>query len=311
MTRAGSRRQRRRRPGAPSLGTIVLFTAPALIVYLVIFVYPVVAALGNGFFEWRGTARGSFVGFDNYVALFSLQPYADQFLTAVKNNLLFFAGTMVLQNGVGLLLALALHRSIRGRRVFQTIFAMPYLMSALVIGYAWSMILSPQFGVVNSLMAAVGLERHPWLGDPDLIMLILIAINAWQWCGCSMLIFGAALGSIPQEQVEAAQLDGTPYWRLVRLILLPQMIPALSVITILTFVGAFNLFDLVYAVGGSSGGPGGAADVVGTLFYRVSFGNSLNSYGLSGALSMVQLVLILGVTVLVQRVLARVHRRYA
>lgn len=300
-----------RRPRAPSKGVVVAFIAPALVLYSVLFLYPVVAALLNGLFEWRGIARGAFVGLANFRTLFTLQPYANQFVAALGNNLEFFVGTMVLQNGIGLLLALALHRTIRGRRFFQTVFSVPYLMSALVIGYAWSMILSPQFGILNQLLVNLGMDRRAWLGDPDLIMLIIIMINSWQWCGCSMLIFGAALGGIPAEHIEAAQLDGARYWRIVRSIQLPQMIPVISVVTILTVIGSFNLFDLVYAVGGSSGGPGGAADVLGTLFYRISFGNSLNATGLSGALSAVQLVLILAVTVLIQRGLRALSRRYS
>lgn len=296
--------------GRPPLQTILLFVGPALLLYVIIFLYPIITAFANSFFRWEGIARGPFVGIDNYKVLFSLQPYAEQFFNALSNNFIFFIGTMVAQNGVGLLLALAVNRSIRGRRLFQTIFAMPYLMSALVIGYAWGMILSPQFGALNSILRGIGLEGHAWLGDPSLTMPILIIINAWQWCGAPMLIFGAALAGVSEEHIEAAQLDGARYWRVVRSVQLPQIIPAFSIVTILTAVGTFNLFDLVYAIGGSSGGPAGAGDVLGTLFYRISFGNDVNSIGLSGALSLVQFAIIMAVTIAIQQVLAAANRRY-
>lgn len=294
----------------PPLRTILLFVGPALLLYIVIFLYPIITAFANSLFRWEGIARGPFVGIDNYRALFSIQPYANEFFSALSNNFIFFIGTMVAQNGAGLLLALAVNRSIQGRRLFQTIFAMPYLMSALVIGYAWGMILSPQFGALNALLRGIGLQGHAWLGDPSLMMPILIIINAWQWCGAPMLIFGAALAGISQEHIEAAQLDGARYWRVVRSIQLPQIIPAFSIVTILTAVGTFNLFDLVYAIGGSSGGPGGAGDVLGTLFYRISFGNDLNSIGLSGALSLVQFVIIMAVTIAIRQGLTAANRRY-
>jgi raffinose/stachyose/melibiose transport system permease protein len=293
---------------------VLLFVTPAVVLFGALYVYPILTALSYGFFSWRGIARESFAGLENFRSLLTLQPYADQLGAAITNNTVFFVGTMVLQNGLGLLLALALHRTIRGRRVFQTIFSTPYLMSSLIIGYIWSLILVPtHYGPVNALLTAVGLESwsHPWLGDPATIMPVIILINSWQWCGCPMLIFGAALAGLPEEQMEAARLDGASYWQIVRGIQLPQMVPSVMIVTVLTFIGSFNVFDLIYAVGGTSGGPGGAADVLGTLFYRISFGNSLNSIGLSGAMSVLMLLIVLVCTVVIYRVFGMLQRRYS
>lgn len=304
------RPRRQRLAGAPRITTILAFVGPALLLYSVVYLYPILSALINAFFSWQGSSRLGFAGLANFTEVMALEPYASQLSRAVWNNLYFFAGAMIVQNGAGLLLALALQRALPGKRFFQVVFSAPYLMSALVIGYAWSMLLSPRFGVVNSLLATVGLEGRAWLADPTLIMPILILINAWQWSGVPMLIFGASLAGIPEEQIEAAKIDGAGYWRIVGSVKLPQLIPAFSVVTVLTFIGSMNLFDLVYAIGGTSGGAGGAADVLGTLFYRVSFSNSLNSAGLSGALSVIQFVLILIVTIGIQRGLSALDRRY-
>lgn len=309
-TRGTKRGPGRSRGLAPAPRVIIAFIAPALALYSVIFVYPVLSALGNSFFQWSGTARGAFSLFDNYETIFGLQPYAGQFFTALGNNGVFFVGTMILQNGTGLVLAFVLNRTLAGKRLFQTVISLPYLMSALVIGYAWSMILSPRFGVLNAVLGMLGIDGPAWLGEPSLIMPILILINSWQWCGVPMLIFGAALAGIPHEQIEAARTDGASAPRIAFGVQLPQLVPALSMITVLTLIGSFNLFDLVYAIGGTSGGIGGAADVLGTLFYRISFSNSPNAIGLSGALSMVQLVLILALTVVAQRLFAALSRRY-
>ncbi|MGM7678659.1 carbohydrate ABC transporter permease [Microbacterium sp. A94] len=303
-------RKRGRGPLAPRPLTLLIFVAPALIFFLAMFGYPIVAALGNAFFAWSGTTRGDFLGLQNFAAIFTLQPYASQMFTALGNNLYFFVGTMILQNGVGLALAFLLNRTLAGKRFFQTVISVPYLMSALVVGYAWSMILSPHFGILNSLLGLIGIDGPVWLGDPDLIMPILIVINSWQWCGVPMLIFGAALSAIPHEQIEAARIDGASWWRTARSIQMPQLLPSFSIITVLTLIGSFNLFDLVYAIGGVSGGIGGAADVLGTLFFRISFSNDPNAIGLSGALSMVQLLLILAATVVTQRLFAGLARRY-
>jgi raffinose/stachyose/melibiose transport system permease protein len=296
---------------SPHPFVILSFLAPALALYGVIFLWPVALAMTNGFFSWAGTARQSFVGFDNFVTLVGLEPYASEFSRALLNNLVFFVGTMLVQNGVGLILAFLLVGSIRGKRFFQTVISVPYLMSALVIGYAWSMMLSPRFGSLNALLELFGIEPIAWLGTPGLVMPILILINAWQWIGVTMLIFGAGLAGIPAEPLEAARLDGASSLRIAWSIQLPQLVPSVAIVTILTLIGCFNVFDLVFAIGGSSGGVGGGADVMGTLFYRLSFSNSPNAYGLSGAFSLIQLILILVVTVGAQRIFRRIERRFS
>jgi raffinose/stachyose/melibiose transport system permease protein len=305
----GRRRLRLDRPAWPVIGAFLL---PGLILFAVVYAYPVVTALSYSLFEWRGIARGPFVGLDNFISLMGLQPYARQFLDATANTGIFFLGTLVVQGVAGMLLALALNRRIRGRRFFQTLYSVPYLMSSLVIGYMWTLILAPRWGTLNAVLEAVGLDllSRPWLGDPRTILPVVILINGWQWVGCAVLIFGAALAGIPHEHIEAARIDGAGYWQIVRSIQLPQLLPAFQVFTVLIFIGAFNAFDLIYAVGGSSGGPGGAADVLGTLFYRVAFGNNLNALGMSGAMSVVMFVLILAVTLLIQLMFARMRRRY-
>ena len=305
---SGGRRSTRRSPRA---AVVAAFLGPALLLYGLIFLFPVFAAMTNGFFNWTGTARQEFVGLANFGILMGLEPYASQFFRAVTNNLVFFVGTMVVQNGVGLVLAFLLNNNLRGKRFFQTVISVPYLMSALVIGYAWSMLLSPRFGAVNALLGLFGVEPIAWLGTPALVMPLLILINAWQWIGVTMLIFGAGLVAIPAEQLEAARVDGASSIRIAWSIQLPQLISSVSFVTILTLIGCFNLFDLVFAIGGSAGGVSGAADVMGTLFYRLSFSNSPNAFGLSGAFSLVQLVLILVATLGAQRLFRRLERRYS
>lgn len=311
MTRTRGHGQRRL--GTPSVALRVVFFLPALLLYGGVYLYPIVSSMTYSFYSWVGITRGDFVGLDNYRRVLSLQPYADQLAAAVLHNLWFFVGTMVLQGGLGLLLALALYRQVRLRRFFQTVYSMPYLMSSLVVGYVWTLLLAPQWGAVNAALTAVGLSdwTRPWLGDPQAIMWVLIVVNCWQWVGAGMLIFGAALGGVPDEQIEAARVDGAGYWQVVRSIQLPQLVPAFHVYTILMFIGAFNVFELVYAVGGSAGGPAGAADMLGTLFYRISFGKSLNALGLSGAMSVLMLGMVLGATGVLTIGFERLRRKYA
>lgn len=286
---------------------ILAFCIPGAALYSVLVIYPLLAALVYGFYSWAGTTREEFVGFANYATILTQYPISTEFSGALLHNILFFIGTMLVQNTIGLGLALLLHRNPRGKRLFQTLFAMPFLISPLVVGYLWSMLLSPTFGPVNALLKAIGLESWAltWLGDPSLALPVLILVNAWQWIGGPLLIFGAALGGVPQELEEAARIDGaspaTLFWR----IRFPLIMPAVGVMTVLTFIGCFNVFDLVYALGGTRGGPGGSMDVLGLLYYRTAFRGGTNAIGESSAVAMLMFVLIFGVALVLERLLRR------
>jgi len=288
-----------------SAGWIAAFSLPALLLYGLFLVVPLVTAFYYGLFRWDGTRQEAFVGIGNYRTILTRYPLSDEIPTALWHNVLFFLGTMAVQNTVGLGLALLLHRNPWGKRLFQTLFSLPYLISPLIVGYIWSLLLSPTFGPVNFALRSVGLDSwaQPWLGEPDLALPVLILVNAWQWIGGPMLIFGAALGGIPKELEEASAMDGASATRTFWSIRFPLLIPAVGVITVLTFIGCFNIFDLVYALGGSDGGPGGAMDVLGLLYYRTAFRGGSNAIGESSALAMLIFVLIFGVSLALERAL--------
>ena len=147
----------------------LLFVAPALLLFGFFVLYPMSSALSYAFFRWPGTTRGGFVGFENFVTLFTQAPFKTQLPAAFGHNIVFLLGTMLIQNTVGLGIAVLLHRRARTRRLLQTLYAMPYLVSPIVIGYLWTLLLSPTFGPVNALLRAVGLQSLalPWLGDPS------------------------------------------------------------------------------------------------------------------------------------------------
>src|SRR5690606_11183142 len=141
----------------------------------------------------------------------------------------------------------------------------------------WSLTLNPTWGIVNKALAAAGLGAwaRPWLGDPRTALTAIILINAWRWIGFPVLVFLAAIQSIPSELHEAARVDGARGWQLFRHITLPLVIPAVLTVTILTFIYDFMAFELIFVMQGSSGGPAYSTDVLGTLFYRTAFGESV------------------------------------
>ncbi|MGP3955981.1 carbohydrate ABC transporter permease [Nonomuraea sp. 3N208] len=286
---------------------IAVFCLPALALYGLFVVVPLVTAFYYGLFRWEGIRQAEFVGLGNYGEVLTRYPLSEEIPTALWHNVLFFVGTMAIQNTIGLGLAVLLYRNPRGKRFFQTVFSLPYLISPLIVGYIWSLLLSPAFGPVNFILRTVGLESwaRPWLGEPDTALPVLILVNAWQWVGGPMLIFLAALGGIPRELEEAAAMDGASAFRTFWSVRFPLLMPAVGVITVLTFIGCFNIFDLVYALGGSDGGPGGAMDVLGLLYYRTAFEGGTNAIGESSALAMMIFACVFGVSVVLERFLRR------
>ncbi len=290
----------------------LFFVAPALALFGVFILSPMVTALSYAFFDWRGTARGDFAGLRNFVALFTQQPFTTQLPRAFGHNIAFFVGTMLVQNTLGLGIAWLLHRRERTRRALQTLYAMPYLVSPIVIGYLWTLLLSPTFGPVNALLRAVGLDALalPWLGDPATALWVVVLVSAWQWIGFPILLYGAAMGGVPDELTEAARVDGASHRQVFFAIMLPLLVPAIGTVSVLTFIFAMEAFALPYALGGSTGNPAGATDFLSMLFYRTAFeSGATNAIGASSALATLMFLLIFGGAVGATRVLRGVERR--
>jgi raffinose/stachyose/melibiose transport system permease protein len=288
------------------------FLAPAFALYSIFTVYPLLSALADSFWTWDGTVRRRFAGWDNFTSLFTTFPLNHQLWPAFWHTAAFFVGTMIVQNTFGLFVAVLLHERPRSKRVLQTIYTMPYLIGGIVVGYLWSLLLSPAFGPVNAAFKAVGLGSlaRPWLGDPNTALPVLILVNAWQYIGFPILLFGAALAGIPPEYGEAARVDGASAAQRFFRVTLPLLLPAIGVVSILTFIGSFNTFELVYALSGAQGnqpsGPGGATDVLGLLFYRVAFQEGgANAIGQSSAIAVLLFVFIFGIAVAANRYVRR------
>ncbi|RCS61837.1 carbohydrate ABC transporter permease [Microbacterium sp. JB110] len=292
--------------------TALLFVLPALVLFAVLILYPMVTALSYSFFEWQGTSQSGFAGFANYATLLFQEPYASSLWNAFGHNLLLFLGAIVFQNSLGLGIATLLHRRRRTKRLFQTIFALPYLVSPMVIGYLWSLMLSPLFGPVNAILRGVGLESMalPWLGDPKLAIWVIVFVSAWQWIGFPILLYGAALGGIPEEIEEAASLDGASAGKRFRFITIPMLVPTIGIITVLTFIGSMEAMPIPFALAGSNGAPAGSTDVMMLLFYRTAFesGNA-NSIGISSALATVLFLFILLISVVITSTMRRAERK--
>ncbi|MFC4619195.1 carbohydrate ABC transporter permease [Camelliibacillus cellulosilyticus] len=278
---------------------IHLFPLPALAIYLLFIVYPIVTAFVYSLFDWDGLRRGAYIGLQNFVHLFTKKPFSDMFWRALEHNAYYFILEMIVQNGLAFLLAYILFTKIRGKGFFKIAFFVPRLLSVIVVGFLWKLILNPNTGMFNQMLKTIGLGSwaKPWLGDTNTALTAIILINSWFGIGFAMLIFLAGLQSIPAELIEAARLEGAKGFRLVRSIILPLIIPSITIITVFTFMQAFQAFELVYAMQGSDGSPFYSTDTLAVYFYRLAFGGAnATEIGLGSALAVVLFVIIAMVT---------------
>jgi raffinose/stachyose/melibiose transport system permease protein len=256
---------------------ILVFLAPAVLIYTAFMIYPLVDSLWLSMNN-KGVAGGPhFVGLANYQALFSEEKWANPFWNALRNNALFFLIHMVVQNPVGLLLAVLLGTRIRGAWIYRTIIFTPTILSVVIIGFVWKLILNPAWGISRSILQSIGLVRldSPWLGLESTALITLSLISVWQNVGIPMMLFLAALIRIPEEFLEAARVDGAGTWKIFWDIQFPLILPTVGIVSVLTFVGNFNAFELIYATQGALAGPNFASDILGTFFFRTFFGYQL------------------------------------
>jgi len=254
---------------------VLAFLLPALLVYTTFSALPLVDTLRLSLYSTDEAGRQHLAGFANFHTLLSDPRWSAGFWNAMVNNLKFFGIHMLAQNPIGLLLAALLSlRGVKGAAAYRTLIFLPTLLSVVIIGFIWQLILSPLWGVAERMLGWVGLSSWfgPWLGEESSALITLSLVSVWQFVGIPMMLIYAALIAIPEEIIEAAVVDGSSPWRIFWRIRLPLILPTLGLVTILTFVANFNAFDLIYAVKGAVGGPNYSTDLLGTYFYRTFFG---------------------------------------
>lgn len=256
---------------------IAVFLAPAVLVYTTIMILPLFNTLRLALYS-RIDQERIFVGLQNFMTLFGDPVWADQFWNALGNNVWFFVIHMLVQNPIGIALAAMLsHPKLRFAALYRSAIFIPTILSFVIVGFAWKLILSPIWGIAPTMLGSVGLGflYQPWLGKEEYALTTLSLISVWQFVGIPMMLIYAALLTIPEEIVEAGEIDGitgmTAFWK----IKLPLILPSIGIISILTFVGNFNAFDLIYASQGALAGPDFSTDILGTFFYRTFFGFQL------------------------------------
>ncbi len=243
---------------------LLVFLLPAVAIYSLFMIYPLFTSLWLSLNTQINNGPEHFVGLANYFRLFQAPEFSGPFWNALWNNIKFFAIHMLVQNPVGLLLAVFLSKQLRGTEIYRTLIFTPTVLSVVIVGFAWRLILNPQWGLHTTL-----------LGLPSTALTTVALISVWQNVGIPMMLFTAALIRIPSEFYEAARMDGASAWKIFWNIQFPLIFPTLGIVSVLTFVGNFNAFDIVFATQGALGGPNFSTDILGTLFYRTFEGYQL------------------------------------
>jgi len=263
-----------------------LWILPALAVYGVFKLYPLVSGLQMSLLRWDGIEEPRYIGLRNFDKILS-----DPMTGAVlMNNVHYAVGTVLGKIVLSLFLAILLHQALKGRTFYRTSLFMPVVMSFVVVGVLWSWLFNPQFGLINSLLRGLGLGAlvQDWLGDAAVALNSLILVDIWKWYGFHMVIFLAGLQSIPDELYEAARIDGASVWQQFLHVTLPMLRPVMIVNVTISVMGAFNVFDIPFIM--TAGGPANATNVMALHIYIRGF--KFYRFGFSAALSYVLLVIV-------------------
>lgn len=263
-----------------------LLYLPALILFMIFVIYPLFRGIFLSFTNWNGYSQNyKMVGISNYIRMFS----DANFLRAFINTIVYGFGSTILQNIIGLALAVYLNQKFFGKSLVRTIVYLPVMIAPLIMGYVMYFFVRYDAGAINDILIAFGAEPVDWLANGTRATIIITLINSLQYVGISMVIYLAGLQNIPEMYYEAAKVDGVNSWGQFKYITLPLLIPAISSAVVINLIGGLKLFDIIMAL--TSGGPGYDTHSLSTLVHRTYFGSE--NAGYASAIGLVTFVLIL------------------
>lgn len=281
---------------------LLFFILPAMILYTMFIIYPLLNSLFLSLFSWSGVGEKTFVGFDNFRKIFT-GAFRDEVFRAFFHNVYFFVLASILELGLGFFIALMLASKIKGARIFRSITYIPNMIPLVLVGFMWGLFLNPQVGLVNQLLKLLGLGAlaQPWLGQAATALPTIILVNVWRNLGFYVLVFLAAILDISPDLLEAAYIDGGSNWKITWKIIFPLSFSTFRTLAILLFIWSFNIFDMIYALTGVDAGPYRSTDVLGTLFYRTAFGglgSSAVDMGLGATITVFIFAIVMPVSIL-------------
>lgn len=243
-----------------------LFYIPALIIMFLFVAYPFYQAIHVSFFKWNGYSQNmKFIGLDNYLSMFQ----DSNFWIAFRNTLIYGFGSTLLQNVIGLSVALLVDSRYHGNGIVRTVTYMPIMISGLIMGYIMYYFLTLNNGVFNDIIGLFGFEPVDWLRSGRTGIIAITLINSWQYAGNCMIIYLAGLQNVPRVYYEAAAIDGVGKFDRFRYITIPLLMPSISSAVILNLIGGLKLYDCVISL--TNGGPGHRTESIMTYISNCYF----------------------------------------
>ncbi len=247
-----------------------LYILPAFLFSLVFIYYCIGFTFYSSFTDWDGMSKTmNFIGLKNYIKIFQDKT----FYIAMKNNIVFFFGTVFIQAILGFILAVLIKEGLKFANAFKTIYFFPIAMATSIITGIFRIILNPTTGSLNVMLKSLHLDflAKSWLGNPDIALYAVIGVNIFQWMGFSMIIYYAALMAIPDDIYESASIEGASFFRVLWSITRPMVSSTTNLLIVLGIVGSLKTFDIVKLL--TNGGPGRSTTVLNTYLYEKAFSN--------------------------------------
>ena len=259
---------------------------PALLLYSIFFVYPLLKGIGMSLTDWDGMGAANFVGLSNFAKFFQ----DSRAMGDIRTTLIFAAGSAIFLNLVGLGYALLMEQSFRGRSVARVIIYLPAIISPLIMGYIWYFLLQPGRGFLYHAAEQLGTTFFlgKWMNNYPTTMAVLIFVNVWQYAGMTMIIYLAGLKNISPDIREASIVDGAGSWQRFTRVTLPLLMPAIRINVVTNIIGSLSVFDVIMSL--TEGGPGYATESLSIYIMRMCYGSRT---GYSTAVAMILFFIIL------------------
>jgi len=274
-----------------------LFLLPALAVYIGVVLFPMAGTIGYSFLEWNGIGEKKFIGFDNYVRMFTDKTLRAAFF----NNLFFMLVGTAFQMIMGLLMATLLSGIRKGSNIFRVLYFIPCIISSMAICKIFEKLLSVQpRGVISVVMELLNMKPIAFLSEFKYALTCVTLIDGYKFCGLYMVIFYAALMNVPQETVEAAYIDGCSWMQAYFKVKLPAIKNMFFIVLVILVNGCLKGFDVSYILTG--GGPGNATELVATYMYKTAFSMSNFGYGSTLAVFiLIESLIAVGIVKMIQK----------
>lgn len=249
--------------------------------------YPVISAFQLGLFDWSmGTPWGEarWVGLNNFVSAFS----NPRVWSSLWTTLLFAAVCVSAEMVLGIALALALERPVRGTAFFRTLFILPMMIAPIAVGLVWRYIFDAQFGLINAVLALFRIGPMGWLADPTLAFVAIVIADIWQWTPFVFIMMVAALANVDNSVIEASRIDGAKWWQMTFLVKLPMIAHVIAITLMMRLIDAFRVLEVIYVL--TFGGPGDSTEILALHIYKTAFvGQQL---GVAAAISVLLLMVV-------------------